>query len=261
MLDEHQIQCTRAQRYQVSARPIAVMAKPFTAATVIPPHNHPRGQLVYATVGVIRVTTLAGSWTASPLRGVWIPPKIDHETRMIGAVEMRTAYLSEDLCEQLPSEVSAIEVAPLLRELIIRASLVPFDYDPDSHNGRLIESIPGEVRPIGTRPLPLRMPKDSRLLVVCRELEQNPDNNDDLEVWARRAGASSRTLHRLFCAETGTSFVRWREHVRVRSAIEKLDAGIPLEKVARQVGYKSAHAFSAMFRRICGHPPRFQNDR
>ncbi|WP_245328991.1 AraC family transcriptional regulator [Bradyrhizobium centrolobii] len=237
------------------------MAKPFSPTTVIAPHSHPRGQLVYSTVGVIRVTTEAGSWTASPLRGVWIPPAVDHETRMIGAVEMRTAYLREDLCDQLPARVSAVEVTPLLRELIIRASMAPFDYDPDSHTGKLIEAIPGEVRATDARPIHLRTPTDPRLLVVCRELEKNPDNSEDLEVWARRAGASSRTLHRLFCAETGISFVRWREHVRIRSAIERLDAGVPLEKVARQVGYSSASAFTAMFRRICGHPPCFRNTR
>lgn len=258
MLDERLIQCTRAQRYQVSARPIAVMVKPFSPTTVIAPHSHPRGQLVYSTVGVIRVTTQAGSWTASPLRGVWIPPGVDHETRMIGAVEMRTAYLRKDLCAPLPAKVSAVEVSPLLRELMIRASIAPFDYDPDSHTGKLIEAIPGEVKATEAQPIPLRMPADARLRLVCRELENNPGNDEDLEVWARRAGASSRTLHRLFRTETGTSFVRWREHVRVRSAIELLDAGVPLEKVAHQVGYNSASAFTAMFRRICGHPPRFR---
>jgi AraC-like DNA-binding protein len=73
---------------------------------------------------------------------------------------------------------------------------------------------------------------------------------------ARTAGASPRTLQRLFAAETGLTFEKWRQRARLIRSVELLSEGRKVTRVALDVGYDSASAFIAMFRRELGATPR-----
>ncbi|MBN3811149.1 helix-turn-helix domain-containing protein, partial [Paraburkholderia sp. Ac-20347] len=73
--------------------------------------------------------------------------------------------------------------------------------------------------------------------------------------WAAEAGASTRTLARLFIAETGLSFVHWRQLVRVQHALPLLASGMPVADVSAALGYDTPGAFAAMFRRVTGATP------
>ncbi|MFD0625227.1 helix-turn-helix domain-containing protein [Streptomyces sanglieri] len=76
-----------------------------------------------------------------------------------------------------------------------------------------------------------------------------------MEAWGRRVGTSGRTLARLFLADTGMSFGRWRTLVRLQAALPALAAGEPLHRVSRGVGYGTVSAFVAAFRRETGTTP------
>ena len=69
------------------------------------------------------------------------------------------------------------------------------------------------------------------------------------------AGASPRTLARLFERDLGMSFNQWRQRIRFHNALEALSCGEPISRVAEQHGYRSASAFSAAFRKVMGTPP------
>ena len=64
-----------------------------------------------------------------------------------------------------------------------------------------------------------------------------------------------RTLERLFQSETGLSFGKWRQQLRLLYALRLLAAGRPVTAVAFDVGYESASAFIAMFKRTLGVTP------
>jgi AraC-like DNA-binding protein len=68
-------------------------------------------------------------------------------------------------------------------------------------------------------------------------------------------GASGRTLARIFTAETGMSFGRWRTNARLRAALFLLAEQTPVAVVARQVGYATPSAFIAAFRQALGVSP------
>jgi AraC-like DNA-binding protein len=68
-------------------------------------------------------------------------------------------------------------------------------------------------------------------------------------------GASARTLARLFAAETGMGFERWRTTARLAAALPLLAAGTPVGTTARRVGYATPSAFVAAFRREIGTTP------
>ena len=70
------------------------------------------------------------------------------------------------------------------------------------------------------------------------------------------AGASARTLARLFESETGMGFSAWRQQARLQAALARLSAGEAVTSVAYAVGYESPSAFIAMFRRALGASPQ-----
>ena len=72
---------------------------------------------------------------------------------------------------------------------------------------------------------------------------------------ARRVATSARTLERIFQEETGMTFGRWRQQLRLLQAMRLLAAGRPVTAVALEVGYDSPSAFIAMFKRTLGTTP------
>ena len=76
-----------------------------------------------------------------------------------------------------------------------------------------------------------------------------------LDDWAQVAGASSRTLARLFERDLGMSFNQWRQRIRFHNALEALSRGESIARVAKQHGYNSASAFSAAFGKVMGASP------
>ncbi|MFD0331288.1 helix-turn-helix domain-containing protein [Streptacidiphilus monticola] len=68
-------------------------------------------------------------------------------------------------------------------------------------------------------------------------------------------GAGERTLSRLFQAETGMSFPRWRARLRLHHALSMLDAGRSVTATAAACGYATPSAFTEAFRRTFGTTP------
>jgi len=103
--------------------------------------------------------------------------------------------------------------------------------------------------------LHLPMPSDARLIPVTDALSTHPADPRSLEDWAMEVGASTRTLTRLFTAETGMTFREWRQQVRLLEALTRLGEGHPVTNVAMDLGYDSQSAFISMFKRALGKTP------
>jgi mannose-6-phosphate isomerase-like protein (cupin superfamily) len=84
----------------------------------IRPHAHDWHQLIYASEGVMWVQTAEGDWVVPPNRAVWVPAGIEHGIEMSGSVLVQTLYLSTSLSGKLPKRCCAVNVSPLLRELV-----------------------------------------------------------------------------------------------------------------------------------------------
>jgi transcriptional regulator GlxA family with amidase domain len=61
------------------------------------------------------------------------------------------------------------------------------------------------------------------------------------------AGASSRTLARLFRCETGMSFQAWRRQLRLTEGLAALSESETPARVTATVGYSGGPAFRAAF--------------
>lgn len=246
---------TNPADYQRVARPVAAMPKDFAPGHHIARHSHERGQLLYATRGVMRVSTDQGTWVVPPQRALWIPPGVTHEIRMSGAVAMRTLYIAPETAAALPADCQVIEVSELLRALILAAMEEPVEYDSGSRGEAIAQLLLHELRGVAVVPLHLPLPQDARLQTVCRRVQETLHEDVDIETLAGEAGMSSRSLARLFQRETGMGFLAWRQQARLAEALAQLSTGKPVALVAQDLGYASPAAFTAMFRRSLGTTP------
>ncbi|MCP4329122.1 MAG: AraC family transcriptional regulator [Alphaproteobacteria bacterium] len=237
------------------ARPVVAFSRDLLDGDVIARHRHDHAQFLYATAGVMRVQTPIGTWVVPPHRAVWIPSGIEHEVGCVGDVEMRTVYIHSEAAPIEDSNCSVLSVSPLLRELVLAAIGLPPDHAAGGPEARQVAVLLDQIAAAPLIALHLPIPKDKRLRYVTESLAAAPADNRTLEAWSVSAGASARTLARLFLAETGLSFRAWRRQVRVHEALARLATGEPVTSVAFSVGYDSPSAFIAMFREVTGETP------
>lgn len=242
--------------YQNVPCPIAVMAKSVGDKHTTGWHRHTRGQLVFASSGVMVVKTHEGTWVIPPQRAVWVPGGIEHETRTIGAVEMRTVYVSPRAARTLSEHCCVVNVSELLRALILRASALPLAYSHAGRDGRVMQMILDEIELSKTLPLHLPTPRHQRLAQLCSMIAGRTNATQALGDLAKKVGMSKRTAERLFVRETGMTFSRWRQQARLLTALTELASGHSVKQVAFRSGYKSQSAFSSMFRSTFGTTPR-----
>lgn len=246
---------TDPRDYQDLPRPVAVLARNVAHDHTTPWHHHKRAQLVYAASGVMVVKTHASTWVIPPQRAVWVPSRVEHETRTIGQVAMRTIYVAPRTAKQLLRECCAINVSPLLRELILRAADAPALYDRDGPEGRLMQMILDEIRVSRMLPLHLPIPAHPQLAALCERILRELHAPATLARLAGDAGMSKRTAERLFLREIGMTFSRWRQQARLLTALTRLAAGQSVKDAAYEAGYSTQSAFTSMFKRSFGTTP------
>lgn len=224
-------------------------------AHVIAPHVHDWHQLIYAGEGVMWVHTAQGEWVIPPNRAVWVPAGVEHSIEMSSKVFVQTLYLRADVPSPLPEHCSAVNVAPLLRELILHVMqlgtldcLIPAQ-------ARALDFLLDQLNALATIPVQLPLPADERARRAIAWMRAHPDDTGSLKQMARRVSASVRTLERLFQKETGMTFGKWRQQLRLLHALRLLAGGSTVTAVALEVGYESPSAFIAAFKRFFGATP------
>lgn len=245
------------------------------AGEAIEPHFHDQAQLVYPAHGLLGVTTGRGTWMAPPNRAVWIPAGAEHQHRAYGTTDFRGLLFPAELTRGLAwglaggqrSEPAVVAVSGLLRELILTltgvAGLGADRTEGVSRTGaarRRLERVTlDQLRESSEQPLHLPEPGDDRLRAVTTLLREDPGNPATLAELGRRAGASARTLSRLFDQELAMSFHRWRTQLRIHQALVLLAEGTSVTDTAIVCGWSNPSSFIEAFARAVGQTPgRYQ---
>jgi AraC-like DNA-binding protein len=227
-------------------------------------------QLIYASSGVMTVHTGDGVWVVPPDRAVWVPAPVPHRIEMAGRTAVRSLYFRTGLVPslgvpageaqrsprsgrpgrsaRLPPHCRAVNVAPLLRELIAYAvPRCPLRLT-DPAERRLIGVIIDQLAEAPAAPLRLPRPADPRARAAAVALLRQV-TIPTIE------GVSRRQLERIFRADTGLTLGQYRERTRLLAALPRLAAGEPVTRVSADVGYATPSAFGAMFKRVLGVSP------
>lgn len=231
---------------------LRVAAFPMARGRAFSWHSHPRHQLAWTDRGVLEVATATGTWVLPPTRALWIPAGTEHETRATRASVLRGAYLDQHGCPVAFSEPQPLRVGALLAALLLHLDDEALPAEPRT---RAEAILPDLLEPIDVVTVGVAMPSDERARELAEALVADPGDPRTLAQWGHAIGASARTLTRCFIADTGIPFSRWRAAVRMRAALPLLADGQPIARVAPAVGYDTASAFVAAFRRETGTTP------
>jgi AraC-like DNA-binding protein len=235
----------------VRTYPVTFLGRDHTTSR----HAHDWDQLTYAASGVMQVHTDGASWIVPPHRAVWLPAGTTHAEQMHGPVSVRTLYFVPGLAKALPRECRIVNISTLVRELILHVSRMGrLDRRIPSH-ARLIGVLLDELASVSEVPLQLPLPRDARALRVAARLQEHPDEAASVAALARHAGASRRTIERLFLNETRMTVGEWRRRMRLLHAIRLLGGGESVTGAALGAGYSSTSAFIAVFKRTFGTTP------
>jgi AraC-like DNA-binding protein len=234
---------------------VTTLTHDYPAGHVIPLHFHDRDQLVYASRGVMTVRTTDGTWVVPTHRAVWIPAAVPHTITMSGVVAMRTLYLKRRIAAALPRDCCVLNVSPLLRELILTACACARLKKAIRAQRHVIDIIIDQLETIKTVPLQLPNPSDARALRITELLLADPSDRRPLRQICKLAGASKRTVERLFKEDVGMTFGKWRQQLRLMQGMRLLAEGAKVTHAALEAGYSTPSAFISMFRKAWGTTP------
>ena len=244
-----------ARDHEDVPRAVVGLSNDFPASFEVAPHQHKRGQLLYAASGVVAVSTPEGAWVAPPERAVWIPAGTQHAVRMAGAVQTRNVLIDPDACPSLSTGCRVIAVSPLLRQLLITAAELPLDYEESGRDGLVMQLLIAEIVGAPVIPLAVPFPTHPALAARCQAFLERPHVDDVIDRWADALAMNRRSFTRLFRRETGMSFAEWRQQACLSVALPRLAAGEPVTAIALDLGYDSPASFSTMFKRMLGVTP------
>ncbi len=229
------------------------------AGEAIEPHFHDQAQLVYPAHGLLAVTTSRGTWMAPPNRAVWIPAGAEHQHRAYGTTDFRGLLFPAALARGQRTQPTVVAVSGLLRELILTLTGPAAAARSGAARRRLERVALDQLLESSEQPLHLPEPGDGRLRAVTGRLRDDPGDPATLAELGRRAGASARTLSRLFDQELGMSFHRWRTQLRIHHALVLLAGGTSVTDTAIVCGWSNPSSFIEAFRGAVGQTPgRYQ---
>jgi AraC-like DNA-binding protein len=244
-----------ANDYEGVPRAVVAIGNDYPSSFELAPHRHRRAQLLYASEGVVSVSTAEGAWAAPPQRAVWIPAGVEHAVRMVGAVSTRSVLVDPGICPARASRCEVLGVSGLLRSLLIVSVDLPEAYDLDGRDGLVMALLAKEIDLAPVVPLAVPFPRAPALAARCNAFLAEPDARATIDAWADALGLGRRAFTRAFRRETGMSFQAWRQQACLLTALPRLAAGEPVTTIALDLGYDSPAAFTTMFKRLTGVSP------
>jgi len=254
--DLEDLHASRIATIEAASGPVFAIPAHYPSGYQVKPHRHSRAQLLYARTGVVMVTSAVGRWMVPRGHAMWIPPGIEHAVEMLGGVNMLSIYIQPEAVPGLPGTLRVVALDDLTRALVVEANMQPYGRPDDTRAGMVMALLLDSIPRLPEAPLGLPFPADARLAALCRRFIDKPSPHLVIDDWADELAMSRRTFTRAFRRETGLSLSTWRQQACLFTALPRLAAGEAVTSVALDLGYDSVAAFTTMFRRMLGAPPR-----
>lgn len=215
------------------------------------PHSHPTHELLWIEGGASTLKVHDTTFTIARSWGMWIPAGVMHSGFAGKNTTLKAAQFNFSAVGALSNTAVAVEITPLLSQLLARLN----EGDLDPHSRNLTERMIVDVLSPAQHDISWRLPHSLLVQPIVDAIMADPAHQGSLRHWARRLHVSTKTVTRVFQEETGLSFSRWMAAVRVHHAIMMLASGLEIEEVAQRTGYATVSGFGAAFRRLTGRTP------
>lgn len=161
-------------------------------------HSHPWHQIIFPRQGLLQ-SDISDKSGIVPHNGMlFIPANTIHKSVAITDTQFLAIYINPNKHVPYGSEPKSCQVSAFLKELI----QLLFESDTlsqsESNLAHLLTVLRDQIKAAKSYDIPLLIPTDKRLLSIFLQLKQQPDLAFTLKEWAKKVGASERTLSRLW---------------------------------------------------------------
>ena len=241
----------------VLPQPIFHQLRSLPENTIYPAHSHQWGEFVYSFSGVLEMQAEGKAFRVPPNFGLWHPPGAEHQGGNRHASFHCSLYIDQSLAAErgMPEQTCALMINPMLRAMFNHLRLHPPEAPYSLEESKLLDVVLDQlvITPIAGSYLPDS--NDLFLAKVLTYLKEHPGSHCSLKVLAEQFGTSERTLARKAQRDLGMPLSEWRQRLKVIRAVPMLQEGTSVESVALDLGYSTASAFIAMFRRLLDTTP------
>lgn len=221
----------------------------------LPIHQHVKGQLVLSARGSIVCRTLDGIRIVPSNGAVWVPGGVPHRIAISDNGRAYCVFIDPD-AGALPTTCATFSINPMVREMIFHLAKRPPLYPLEGPTSRLAQVLLDELTQMKAEPLHFPVTSHPKIQQIAAQLIETPSDRRTVKDWAATVAMSERTLARLILKHTGMTFGRWRQQLHIVVAVQKLGFGTSVQVISQDLGYDSPSAFTAMFKKYMGQPPR-----
>lgn len=236
-------------------QPVSFRTETYVSGTVFAARSQNWGELNYALMGVVELDIEGVRYLSPPHYAIWLPPETMHEAWVRHDTRYVTVYVAREMCADLPQTPQTLSISPLLKAVLADFAARDIGQPVTPEDLRLAHVLVDQIRLAPRCESYLPLSSDLLLGPVLAALQRAPGDRRSLAEWARAMKTTERTLSRRCQDELGMSFNEWRQRLKLIAALAMLDDHMPVQAAARQLGYGSASAFIAMFRRLTGNSP------
>ena len=223
-------------------------------------HVHNRAQLTFVEDGYQYFHIDQKIYLVPQHHVIWVPSgkghKITSEAKTVNLMVFLFKSVFEDDFYQ---NVHVFTVPPVLKEMLLYASKWNQSLDENEEQDiffkAILKSLPNFCKESNGLEIPI--PKDTRLIPVCNDINANFKYNLDIDSLADKAQMSVRSLQRIFKNETGITLQKYLQLTRILKSIELIDTKqYTLSEVAYKVGYQSLSAFTSSYFAVMKTKPK-----
>lgn len=207
-----------------------------------PEHSHAEPHLIHVVMGTAHLRVDGESVVLHARESLWLAAGVVHSAQYEHGSLVLGPLLSPSTTPA--STVRHLGVVPAITEIML-AILGAAPQTPEEV-WHFRQALDAALEDLGADHFALVMPTHPGAAAVARQARFSPETLAEL---AHRHRYSARQLQRIFQAETGLPFHRWRVRARLNLAMARLRAGDSTLQAAKAAGYTTHSGLLKALRR------------
>lgn len=211
-------------------------------------HQHTWHQIIFPIKGLLQTQTEHYQHLVPHTSALFVPAGVQHESIALSNTIFVGIYLNPEFGATYEPQVRTIALTPFLNELLQEIRRQCEGETSHEEVLHLLAVLHDQILKSNVQTFQLLLPEDRRLKLIFEALTDTPALDWSLKEWGEKVGASERTLSRLFAKEFNTSFLLWRQQIRLIYSLSLLDESLPIQAIADLVGYQNDSSYIKAFK-------------
>ncbi|HHX8440785.1 TPA: AraC family transcriptional regulator [Vibrio diabolicus] len=211
-------------------------------------HQHTWHQIIFPIKGLLQTQTEHYQHLVPHTSALFVPAGVQHESIALSNTIFVGIYLNPAFGAMYEPQVRTIALTPFLNELLQEIRRQCENEASHEEVLHLLAVLHDQILKSNVQTFQLLLPQDRRLKLIFEQLTDEPASSCSLKEWGEKIGASERTLSRLFAKEFNSSFLLWRQQIRLIYSLSLLDESLPIQAIADLVGYQNDSSYIKAFK-------------